>query len=291
MSNTKKLILIIVVVIIALAIVGLVIVNKVKNNQKVNPQYPISQSNNTNNEEESKENNMNTIFNSTTEQKDNPIATMEIEGYGTVKIELYPEIAPQSVANFISLAQNGFYDGLKFHRVVKGFMIQGGDPSGDGSGSPKLSDLGIKVSENQDREYCIKGEFYANGHNNTLKHEKGVISMARADYTSYSSSLKKQSYNSGGSQFFIMTKDNQSLDGLYAPFGKVISGLDVIEKIENVEVAIPDGGSEKSRPTTDVLITKVTVETFGENYGLPETLETWDFYQWVYEQYGIDYRK
>ena len=106
----------------------------------------------------------------------NPIVTMEVQDFGTIKLELYPEMAPQTVSNFIALAQNGFYDGLKFHRIVKGFMIQGGDSNGDGTGSPKLSNLGIEVGENEDRDYCIKGEFLSNGyHQNTLKHKEGII--------------------------------------------------------------------------------------------------------------------
>ena len=142
---------------------------------------------------------------------------------GEIKLELYPEMAPEAVSNFVALAKNGFYDGLKFHRVVDGFMIQGGDVKGDGTGSPKLSDLGIEVSEEQDKEYCITGEFLSNGYNNNkLKHKEGIISMARGDYTSYSPALTAESYNSAGSQFFIMTADNSSLDGYYAAFGKVI---------------------------------------------------------------------
>ena len=234
----------------------------------------------------------------------NPIVTMEVENFGTIKLELYPEMAPETVANFIALAQNGFYDGLKFHRVVEGFMIQGGDKNGDGTGSPKLSDLGIDVSEDEDREYCIKGEFLVNGYdNNTLKHEEGVISMARSDYTSYSSSLTTESYNSAGSQFFIMTADNSSLNGFYAAFGKVIEGMDVVHAIEKVEVKSADEDTEstsedtttdeekeKSTPVNDVIISKVTVETYGVDYGKPETLETWDYYDWVYQTYGIDLR-
>ena len=211
--------------------------------------------------------------------RQNPVATMTIEGYGIIKIELYPEIAPESVSNFIALAQNEFYDGLKFHRVIENFMIQGGDPIGDGTGSPKLSDLGI--NDKEDREYCIKGEFLFNGHENNIKHERGVISMARADYTSYSSSLTTESYNSGGSQFFIMTKDNASLDGAYAPFGKVIEGMELIEQIEKVEVYTKEGHSEKSTPVTDILLSKVIIETYGEDYGLPETLDKFDFYEWL----------
>ena len=130
----------------------------------------------------------------------NPVATMEVENFGTVKIELYPDLAPETVANFITLANRGFYDGLTFHRVVKDFMIQGGDPEGTGQGSAKISDL---KDGGEDTAYSIKGEFVANGVNNTLKFEEGVIGMARNDYTSYSSTLTEESYNSGSSQFFI----------------------------------------------------------------------------------------
>lgn len=233
----------------------------------------------------------------------NPIVTMEVQDFGTIKLELYPEMAPETVSNFIALAQNGFYDGLKFHRVVEGFMIQGGDANGDGTGSPKLSDLGIDVSEEEDREYCIKGEFLANGYdNNMLKHKEGVISMARADYTSYSSSLDSESYDSAGSQFFIMTADNASLDGYYAPFGKVIEGMDVVHNIEKVEVKVAENENnedstenseekEKSIPVNDVIISKVTVETYGADYGKPETLETWNYYDWIYKTYGIDLKQ
>ncbi len=236
----------------------------------------------------------------------NPIVTMEVQDFGTIKLELYPEMAPETVSNFIALAQNGFYDGLKFHRIVEGFMIQGGDSNGDGTGSPKLSNLGIKVGENEDRDYCIKGEFLSNGYyKNTLKHKEGIISMARADYTqSYSSSLTTESYNSAGSQFFIMTADNESLDGYYAPFGKVIEGMDIVHNIEKVEVKEADSGEdssssdsdstetkEKSTPVNDVIISKVTVETYGVDYGKPETLETWNYYDWIYKTYGINLKQ
>ncbi len=235
----------------------------------------------------------------------NPIVTMEVQDFGTIKLELYPEMAPQTVSNFVALAQHGFYDGLKFHRVVDGFMIQGGDSNGDGTGAPKLSDLGIDVSESDDRNYSIKGEFLSNKYTkNTLKHKEGVISMARADYTSYSSSLTTESYNSAGSQFFIMTADNESLDGNYAPFGKVIEGMDIVHKIEKVEVKETETSSsnnssseakteekEKSTPVNDVIISKVTVETYGVDYGKPDTLETWDYYDWVYKTYGVNLKQ
>ena len=220
----------------------------------------------------------------------NPVATMEIENYGTVKIELYPDLAPETVANFITLANRGFYNGLTFHRVVKDFMIQGGDPEGTGQGSAKISDL---KDGGEDTAYSIKGEFVANGVNNTLKFEEGVIGMARNDYTSYSSTLTEESYNSGSSQFFIMTADNTSLNGYYTAFGKVIEGMDVIHNIENVEVKAADdseetGNTEVSTPVETVTITSIKVETNGVDYGLPETLTPFDYMSWMYQQYGLD---
>ena len=222
----------------------------------------------------------------------NPIATMEVENFGTIKMELYPEIAPQTVKNFVTLANRGFYDGLTFHRIVKDFMIQGGDKNGDGSGSASISDL---KDDGEDKEYTIKGEFIANGvKENKLKFEEGVLGMARSDYTSYSSTLSEESYNSGSSQFFIMTKTNSSLDGNYTSFGKVIEGLDVVHKIEEVEVTAKtseDGEStntEVSTPVNPPKITSIKVDTFGIDYGLPETLEPFDYTTWLYSQYGID---
>ena len=220
----------------------------------------------------------------------NPVATMEVENFGTVKIELYPDLAPETVANFITLANRGFYDGLTFHRVVKDFMIQGGDPEGTGQGSAKISDL---KDGGEDTAYSIKGEFVANGVNNTLKFEEGVIGMARNDYTSYSSTLTEESYNSGSSQFFIMTADNTSLNGYYTAFGKVIEGMDVIHNIENVEVKAADdseqtGNTEVSTPVNPVTITSIKVETNGVDYGLPETLTPFDYMSWMYQQYGLD---
>lgn len=234
----------------------------------------------------------------------NPIVTMEVQDFGQIKIELYPDMAPQAVANFIALTKNGFYDGLKFHRVVEGFMIQGGDSKGDGTGSPKLSNLGIEVSEEEDKEYCIEGEFLANKYNkNTLKHKEGIVSMARGDYTSYSPNLTTESYNSAGSQFFIMTAENESLNGYYAPFGKVIEGMDIVHNIEKVEVKVAGSEEEKSEntentesseekekstPVNDVIISKVTVDTFGVEYDKPKTLDTWNYNDWIYKTYGIN---
>ncbi len=227
--------------------------------------------------------------NATMEVK-NPVATMEVENFGTVKIELYPDKAPETVANFITLANRGFYDGLTFHRVVKDFMIQGGDPEGTGTGGAKISNL---KDGGEDTEYTIKGEFIANGVDNDLKFEEGVVGMARNDYTSYSSSLAEESYNSGSSQFFIMTATNTSLNGYYTSFGKVIEGMDVVHNIENVEVKAADdseesGNTEVSTPVNPVKITSIKVETYGYDYGLPNTLTPFDYTSWMYSQYGID---
>ncbi len=227
--------------------------------------------------------------NATMEVK-NPVATMEVENFGTVKIELYPDKAPETVANFIALANRGFYDGLTFHRVVKDFMIQGGDPEGTGTGGAKISNL---KDGGEDTEYTIKGEFIANAVDNDLKFEEGVVGMARNDYTSYSSSLAEESYNSGSSQFFIMTAKNTSLNGYYTSFGKVIEGMDVVHNIENVEVKAADdseesGNTEVSTPVNPVKITSIKVETYGYDYGLPNTLTPFDYTSWMYSQYGID---
>ena len=221
----------------------------------------------------------------------NPVATMEVENFGTIKIELYPEYAPETVANFITLANRGFYDGLTFHRIVKDFMIQGGDKEGTGEGSATTVDL---KDDGDDTKYTIKGEFIANGvENNKLKFEEGVIGMARSDYTSYSSSLTEESYNSGSSQFFIVTKASTSLNGYYTAFGKVMEGLDIVHQIEEVEVTTAEnagetGNTEVSTPINPPKITSLRVETYGVDYGLPETLEPFDYMTWMYKQYGID---
>ena len=170
----------------------------------------------------------------------NPLVTMEIEDYGTIKIELYPEYAPNTVANFVSLIENGFYDGLTFHRLVPGFVLQGGDPDGDGTGGPG---------------YTIDGEFKANGYTkNTLSHDKGVISMARS-----------MDYDSAGSQFFIVLDDSakSSLDGMYAGFGRVTEGMEILEEIEANEKIADDATGALDE---NITITKVTVDTFGYEY-------------------------
>lgn len=170
----------------------------------------------------------------------NPIITFEMENGDIMKAELYPQVAPNTVNNFISLVNKGFYDGLIFHRVINGFMIQGGDPEGTGMGGPG---------------YGIKGEFAQNGFANDLKHTAGVLSMARSMMP-----------NSAGSQFFIMHKDAPHLDGAYAAFGKIIEGMDVVNKIAEVATDYSD------RPMEDQRMKTVTVETFGVDYGEPETV-------------------
>ncbi len=235
----------------------------------------------------------------------NPIVTMEVENFGTVKLELYPDLAPETVKNFIKLANNGFYNGLTFHRVIKDFMIQGGDPNGDGTGIPKLSDLNkdIEKDSSEDKEYCITGEFSDNGDKkNTLNLTEGTIVMARSDYTAYSSTLSKESYNSAGSQFFIMTTDDYTgLSGKYAGFGKVIEGMDVITKIASVEVTSNSTNSseestdsstaEVSKPVNDVKISSITVDTFGIDYGMPKTLSVFNYMKWLYSMYGLEYNE
>lgn len=170
----------------------------------------------------------------------NPIVTMEIKNRGVIKIELYPEIAPNTVNNFISLVKKGYYDGIKFHRVIRGFMIQGGDPQGTGGGGPG---------------YSIKGEFSSNGFTNDLIHSPGVISMART-----------MAPNSAGSQFFLMTSDSPHLDKQYAGFGKIVEGLEIAMDIEKVKTGFGD------KPKTDEIMEKVTVETFGVDYPEPEKM-------------------
>ncbi len=172
---------------------------------------------------------------------ENPVVTIKMADQGEIKIELYPEIAPNTVNNFISLIQQKFYDGLTFHRVIPGFMIQGGCPQGNGMGGP---------------DYRIKGEFSQNGVKNDLAHTRGVISMARA-----------MSPDSAGSQFFIMHQNAPHLDGAYAAFGKVISGMDVVDRIAETETDYND------RPNADQKIAAVTVETFGKEYNAPEKIQ------------------
>ena len=170
----------------------------------------------------------------------NPIVTIEMENGDIMKAELYPEIAPNTVKNFISLVNKGYYDGLIFHRVIRGFMIQGGCPSGTGTGGPG---------------YTIPGEFSQNGFKNDLKHDPGVLSMARSMHP-----------DSAGSQFFIMHEKSPHLDGAYAAFGKITEGMDIVNKIADTATDFRD------RPIEPQVMKKVTVEIFGEEYGEPEKM-------------------
>ena len=245
----------------------------------------------------------------------NPIVTMEVENFGTVKIELYPDKAPETVNNFITLANNGFYNGLKFHRIVKDFMIQGGDSAGNGTGSPKFTDLYNNDDENAtykysngeeakgSDDYTIPGEFMANGYTkNDLNLTEGTIAMARGDYTAYSSTLTSESYNSAGSQFFIMTtNEHTNLSGYYAGFGKVIEGMEVIKEIANVECKAADSENQEtendssskeiSTPVNDVIIKTISVETSGVEYKKPQTLKPFNYTQWLYGMYGLPYNE
>lgn len=170
----------------------------------------------------------------------NPVATIVVKDYGTITVELYYEQAPTTVENFIYLANSGYYDGLIFHRVIDDFVIQGGDPDGDGTGGPG---------------YTILGEFALNGIDNDISHVRGVISMARSS-----------SYDSAGSQFFICQADCTYLDGYYAAFGEVIDGMDVVDDIAAVET------DDDDKPVEDIVIESITVETYGVEYPEPETI-------------------
>lgn len=175
-----------------------------------------------------------------TPPKELPVATIVFKDFGTVEAELYPHVAPNTVNNFIELSNSGFYDGLTFHRIIKDFMIQGGDPDGTGMGGPG---------------YSIKGEFTKNKFKNDLAHTEGILSMARS-----------QSKDSAGSQFFIVTKDASHLDGQYASFGKVTKGMDIIHEIENVETGAND------KPVKDVVIKSIKVDTKGVEYPAPDKM-------------------
>ena len=223
------------------------------------------------------------FYKSKTEKVKNPIVTMEVEGYGTVKIELYPDKAPETVANFVKLVNDGHYTEKTFYRTIPEFMVQAG-------------------SRTENLDYTIKGEFVANGYaKNNLKFERGVIGMARADYSSLG--LTEEGYNSGSADFFIMHADYPSLNGYYTAFGKVTEGIEVIDAIANAEVhyrdtelgedeevPVDENGEEyaSDNPVTEPVITSMTVETFGVDYGEPEKLTPFDYNKWLYEQYGID---
>lgn len=214
-----------------------------------------------------------------------PVVSMEIEGYGTVKMELYPDMAPNTVKNFIKLINEGYYNGLTFHRVEE-MLIQGGDKQGDGTGTSEIN---------------INGEFLENGYENTLKFERGTVGLARADYTQYyyyyglDESVVKEGYNSGYAQFFIMTETEEAFDGKYTAFGKVIEGIEIVDEITKLETEVETDEetgetTQTTKPVNPPVITSMTVETFGENYGEPETHAAFDMNSYLLKKlYGISY--
>ena len=212
-----------------------------------------------------------------------PVVSMEIEGYGTVKMELYPDMAPNTVKNFIKLVNEGYYNGLTFHRVEES-LIQGGDKAGDGTG---------------ETEYTIKGEFSKNNYKeNTLNFERGTVGLARQDYTYYSSidaSLTEEGYNSGYAQFFIMAQDEDSFNGYYTAFGKVIEGIEIIDEITKLETKTETDEetgetTQTTKPVNAPVISNMTVDTFGVKYEEPELKERFDINSFIMEKlYGLSY--
>ena len=239
---------------------------------------------------------------SKTDKKSNPVVTMEVEGYGTIKIELYPDMAPNTVKNFVKLAERGFYNGKTFTEIEDG-LIRGGlteTENSDGTikqEGPKLSNLRDLADGEKDTEYSISGEFIENGFNtNTLSHQKGTISMYRKTYndyqqemamvqmmgySSYIDTLLNELYNSQSGGFFITTEDQTSLDGTYTAFGRVTEGMDVVEAISKIELqkSTSEDGTETTttKPVTAPVIKNVTVETYGVDYGMPEVRDSFDF--------------
>lgn len=205
-----------------------------------------------------------------------PIVSMEVEGYGTIKMELYPDMAPNTVNNFIKLINEGYYNGLTFHRIQES-LIQGGDKQGDGTGTT---------------EYSINGEFSKNGYKeNTLSFERGTVGLARKDYSYYASmdsSLTEKGYNSGYAQFFIMAQDQKEYDGYYTAFGKVIEGMEVLDKLNETEVTTADEteGAEASKPVNPPVIKSVRVDTFGVDYGKPNTVKPFDYNSYLQQMYS-----
>lgn len=234
-----------------------------------------------------------------TNKKQNPVVSMEIEGYGTIKIELYPDMAPNTVKNFIRLSQRGFYNGKTFSEIGDSY-IKGGldltevpeDSEEEVLIGPKLSDIKDLGDGEEDASYAIEGEFVDNdADENTLNHERGIISMARTDYSDYQeeiammqmlgdydsviSNIVDRMYDSATSGFFILTETDTSYNGLYAGFGRVIEGMDIVDQISNLETTQNEDG--ENVPNSQPVIKNVTVETYGVDYGIPDTIEVFDF--------------
>lgn len=234
------------------------------------------------------------------DNKNNPLVTMDIEGYGTVKIELYPDMAPNTVKNFIALSQRGFYNGKTFSEVGEKFVTGGiGEKTEDGkdSAGPNLSNVKDLADGETDKAYSIEGEFIENGYNdNTLSHQRGVISMSRKSYNDYQqeiamvqmmgykdyvNTLLDEMYDSQSSEFFVLTEDDTSYDGTYTAFGKVIEGMDIIDSISKLETSknTDENGNETNTNSivNSPVISNVSVDTFGVDYGVPEVKDVFDF--------------
>ncbi len=193
---------------------------------------------------------------------------MNIEDYGNIVIELYPDMAPNTVANIIDLIKKNYYQGQKIDRVVDNFIIQCGSEDANGY------------------THSIKGEFSENGYSkNTLKFERGTIGLARADYSSLDNSLIEKGYNSGLASFFITVKDEPNLDGIYAPFGKVTSGMNIIDKISELQTEIDEDGNKTEKPINPPTIKYIAVDTFGVEYPRPERMVAFDYQSWLMQQY------
>lgn len=234
------------------------------------------------------------------DKKHNPVVTMEIEGYGNVKLELDPEAAPNTVKNFIRLAQRGYYNGKTFSDVQEGLVVGGlDDVSGEEKKemvAPKLSDIKDGVAENEDKEYSIPGEFIEKGHKNMLSHQRGVISMTRTTYNDfqqeiamiqmigygdYINGVVDKMYDSQAAGFFILTEDELGYDGTYSAFGRVVDGMDIIDEISKLELEKNTDSEGKETTGTGIVnapvIKNVTVDTYGVDYGIPETESAYDF--------------
>lgn len=234
------------------------------------------------------------------DKKHNPVVTMEIEGYGNVKLELDPEAAPNTVKNFIRLAQRGYYNGKTFSDVQEGLVVGGlDDVSGEEKKemvAPKLSDIKDGVAEKEDKEYTIPGEFIEKGHKNMLSHQRGVISMTRTTYNdfqqeiamiqmigygNYINGVVDQMYDSQAAGFFILTEDEIGYDGTYSAFGRVVDGMNIIDEISKLELEKNTDSEGKETTGTGIVnapvIKNVTVDTYGVDYGVPETQDAVDF--------------
>ena len=230
----------------------------------------------------------------------NPIATFEIENYGTIKMELYPEYAPNTVANFVNLINKGFYNGKTFYgKDINAIYATKTAEGEEAKATMSLVDSEVTSGSTLDYEYQIDGEFVANGFNdNTLKHQRGVVSMLREQYSAYFG-LEERGYNSASCNFQIMLEDNRNLNGMYTAFGKVTEGLDIVENIFNSDVEVKEGEDGETETSSDsneiknfatpAVITKAEVDTFGIDYGVPEVHEAFDYSAFLQNYFNQNY--